>query len=351
MNILAMDLGKSKTVVCFYDSETGKHKYDKVKTTPQQIHDLLAEHKPGRVVFEICSAAGWVYDIVVSLGIEVQVANTNHQAWRWKNVKNKNDRSDALKLAQLSAMEQLPVVHIPKHPVRQKRALIQYRQCLVRQRTRIKNSIRAILDKEGQRMPEGRSGWSMASIKGLTEMSLPLEKCGIDNLWRGQLRVELDMLEKVESCIAEVEKKLDALGKEDKGVQLLRTTCGVGPRLAEAVVAFIDEPGRFETGKQVGSYAGLTPRQYQSGDMDHQGKISGAGNKVLRSLLVEVSWLGLRHNKWMSDTYHRILRGSESRKKIAITAVARKLLVRCWAMLRDGQPWRDTEVVKDEQAA
>ena len=46
-----------------------------------------------------------------------------------------------------------------------------------------------------------------------------------------------------------------------------------------------------------------------------------------------------------------ILRGSPSRKKIAITAVARKLLVRCWAMLRDGQPWRDMEVVKDKQAA
>jgi transposase len=351
MNILAMDLGKSNTVICYYDSESGKHKYGKVKTTPRQIHDLLAEHKPDRVVFEICSAAGWVYDIATAIGIEVQAANTNHQAWRWKNVKNKNDRLDALKLAQLSAMNQLPVVHMPKYSVRQRRTIIQYRQGLVRQKTRIKNGIRAILDKQGQSMPDGRSGWSATSIKRLTEMSLPLDKCNIDNLWRGQLRVEVGMLEKVESCIAEIEKKLDALGKQDKDIQLLQTTCGVGPRLAEAVVAFVDEPNRFATGKQVGSYAGLTPRQYQSGDMNRQGKISGAGNKVLRSLLVEVSWLGLRHNKWMNETYHRILRGSPSRKKIAITAVARKLLVRCWAMLRDGQPWRDMEVVKDKQAA
>ena len=191
----------------------------------------------------------------------------------------------------------------------------------------------------------------MASIKRLMEISLPLERCDIDNLWRGQLRVELEIMEKVESCIVEVEKKLDAFGKQDKAIQLLQTTCGVGPRLAEAVVAFVDEPDRFATGKQVGSYAGLTPRQYQSGDMNRQGKISGAGNKVLRSLLVEVSWLGLRHNKWMNETYHRILRGSPSRKKIAITAVARKLLVRCWAMLRDNQPWRDNEIKADKQAA
>jgi len=73
--------------------------------------------------------------------------------------------------------------------------------------------------------------------------------------------------------------------------------------LSEAVAAFLDEPNRFSSGKQVGSYAGLTPKQYQSGSMDRQGRISGQGNKLLRSLLVEVSWLGLRHNSWMRETY------------------------------------------------
>lgn len=344
MNILAMDLGKSNTVFCFYHSLTGKHKYGKVKTTPQQIHDLIVEYSPDRIVFEICSAACWVYDICAAFKIKTQIANPNTQGWRWKNIKKKNDRTDALKLAQFSAMNQLPVVHMPKRSVRQKRCLIKYRQSLVRQRTRIKNGIRAILDRQGYSMPRGGSGWSTRSIERLHQMSSPLEKCGIDDLWRGQLSIELEVLDKVESCISEVEKKLDSLGKSDKDVQLLQTTCGIGPRLAEAIAAFIDEPERFETGKQVGSYVGLTPRQYQSGDMDHQGKISGCGNKVLRSLLVEISWLGLRHNKWMNRTYHRILRGSESRKKIAITAVARKLLIRCWAMLRDGRPWCDCEV-------
>jgi len=341
MDILAMDLAKNKTVVCFYNSESGEHKYSKIKTTPQQVHDLIVEKSPDRVVFEICSAAGWVYDIAHSLGFEVQVANPNHQGWRWKNVKHKNDRKDALKLAQLSAMNQLPTVHIPKQQVRQKRALIQYRQALVKRRTQIKNNIHAILDKEGYSMPKGKSGWTRASVKQLSKMSLALDKCGLDNLWRGQLHVELEMLNAVEKCLADVTGKLDAMAKSDVQVRRLQTASGVGPRLAEAIVAFIDEPERFASGKQVGSYAGLTPKQYSSGSMDRQGRISGQGNKLLRSLLVEVSWLGLRHNAWMRQTYQRLLRGSASRKKIAITAVARKLLVRCWAMLRDGQPWRN----------
>lgn len=159
------------------------------------------------------------------------------------------------------------------------------------------------------------------------------------------------MLKATEKCLADVTAKLDVQAKSDEQIQRLQTIPGVGPRLAETVVAFLDEPGRFATGKQVGCYAGLTPKQYQSGSTDRQGRISGQGNKLLRALLVEVSWLGLRHNSWMRETYNRLLRGSPSRKKIAITAVARKLLVRCWAMLRDEQPWQNLEVELEKEAA
>jgi len=339
MTILAMDLGKSNTVVCFYDSETGEHKYQRIRTRPEYIESVVKKVSPGRVVFEICSCAGWVYDIVCQLGIEVQVANANTQAWRWKNVKRKTDRDDALKLARLSAMNQLPTVHMPKAQVRRKRALIQYRQRLVKRRTQIKNNIRSILDKEGHSMPKSKSGWTLGSISKLRQMSLSIDDCGLDDLWRGQLYVELRLLESIEKCLSEVTDKLDTMCKSDDQIKRLRTIPGVGGRLAEAIVAFLDEPERFASGKQVGCYVGLTPKQYQSGSMDRQGRISGQGNHLLRALLVEVSWLGLRNNVWIRETYKRLLRGSASRKKIAITAVARKLLVRCWAMLRDERDW------------
>jgi len=121
--------------------------------------------------------------------------------------------------------------------------------------------------------------------------------------------------------------------------QLLRTIPGVGPRLAEIAVAMLDDPRRFRSAKQVGSYVGLTPRQFQSGDQDRQGRISHMGNNLLRALLVEVGWVGLRYNPWMRDVYERVRRGSPVRKKQAIVAVARRLIVRCWAILWDGTPW------------
>ena len=155
MTILAMDLGKRKSVACTYAATTGEHQFETIQTSPQALHDLLVSVRPARVVIEVCSAAGWVGGLVRALDMELQVANPNHDAWRWKHVKRKTDRDDALKLAQLSAMNQLPLVHLPTKDVRERRSLIQFRGKLVARRTRIKNHIRSILDREGQRMAPG----------------------------------------------------------------------------------------------------------------------------------------------------------------------------------------------------
>jgi transposase len=343
MNILALDLGKYKTVFCEYNSADGEHEFGKVKTTPHAIHDLIVEKEPQRVVLEVCNIAGWVVDIARALGKETETANTTHDAWRWKNVKKKNDREDALKLAKLSAMNQLPTVHIPTKQVREKRSLIKYRQRLVKHRRSIQNAIRSIFSREGiTTVPKGKKAWSQAGLRWLRTHAKPLEEItDIEQLWRGQLHVELETFEAVTKSLRKVEDKLNKLGACDARLQRLQTIPGVGPRLAETVVAFLDDPHRFHNSKQVGSYAGLTQKQYKSGQTERQGKISGQGNKLLRNLLVEICWVSLRYNQWARDTYKRLLRGSPSRKKIAITALARKLVVRCWAMLRDEQDWKN----------
>jgi transposase len=97
MKILALDIGKYKTVACDYEAETARHSFATVVTTPKALHDLLVDREPDRVVIEICSIAGWVCDLVRSLGIEIQVANTADERWRWRKIKQKSDRRDALK--------------------------------------------------------------------------------------------------------------------------------------------------------------------------------------------------------------------------------------------------------------
>src|SRR5262249_53655882 len=139
----------------------------------------------------------------------------------------------------------------------------------------------------------------------------------------------------------EAEAKLDALAKQNHDVQLLETVPGLGPRTAEAIVAYLHEPKRFRSGKQVSAYVGMVPRQYQSGETDRRGRITKRGPALLRKLLVECSGCLLRYNAWARAVYQRLKHGSKSRAKQAIVALARKLLVRAWAMLRDQQPWRE----------
>src|ERR1700712_5162086 len=74
--ILALDLGKFKSVACRYDPATGEHAYETIATTPPAVHDLLIEASPAVLVIEACSASGWISDLAELLSIEVRVANT-----------------------------------------------------------------------------------------------------------------------------------------------------------------------------------------------------------------------------------------------------------------------------------
>ena len=339
MKILALDLGKYKTVGCAYESESGEHQFKRTFTTREGLQRLVQEIKPARVVIEICSIAGWVCDVLWELGVEVQVANTSDDAWRWRKVKQKDDRRDALKAARLSAVNQLRTVYVPPLEVRQWRALITYRQRLVRRRTQIKNHIRDLLLREGQILARGAKCWNQLGQEVLSSLARPWAEVTMAELWRGELWEELQQLQLLQQRIATVEAQLNALGVADARVQLLRTVPGVGARLAEAIVALIDEPRRFRKASQVSAYIGMIPKTLDSGETQRRGSITRQGSRVVRSLLVEVAWAGLRHNAWVRQTYQRLSGGKKARKKIAIVAVGRKLLVRCWAMLRDHCAW------------
>src|SRR5919206_1334054 len=126
MKILALDLGKYKTVACEYEAESGRHRFHTILTTAAALQQLVERVQPDQVVFEICNIAGWIYDLLRSLGVTVLVANTSDDAWRWRKVRRKNDRCDALKLAQLAAVKQLREVYIPSLSMRQWRGLIAF---------------------------------------------------------------------------------------------------------------------------------------------------------------------------------------------------------------------------------
>jgi transposase len=192
---------------------------------------------------------------------------------------------------------------------------------------------------QGLPAPCGHRAWTATGLEGIAGHARPLAECGADELWRGLLHLALTELRQARELIDQAEARLDEAARASEAVRTLETVPGVGPRTAETVVAYLGEARRFRTGKQVSAYAGLVPRQYQSGESDRRGRITRRGPALLRKLLVECAWVMLRYNGWARAVYARLSRG-KARKKQAIVALARRLLVRCWAMLRDGAAWR-----------
>ena len=189
-------------------------------------------------------------------------------------------------------------------------------------------------------MERGQKAWALERFDSIAKHRKPLAECSLDELWRGELDMELTELMQLRELQLQLHRKLKALALADERVQLLQTIPGVGRKTAEVVVAYLDDANRFQNARQVSSYAGLVPRRYQSGEMDRQGRIHKRGPRQLRGALVEAAWLMLRYNPWAKSVYQRLTSGQKTRKKKAIVAVARKLLVRCWIMLLRKEPWR-----------
>jgi transposase len=338
--ILALDLGKFKSVACTYDTASALARFHTIPTSRQDLRKLFKLTQPTVVVFEACALAGWVLDLCRDCGLTPKVANTASEAWKLKHSKRKTDKDDALRLAQLEALGQLPTVALPPKQNREWRALIAARQLVVGRRVAMQNRIRSLLVSQGLPAPRGHRAWTVVGLQGITQHAKTLADCADDELWRGLLDLALAELRQTRQRLDLVEDKLDALSARDEGVRILETIPGVGPLTAEAVAAHLHDPARFDNGKQVSAYGGLVPRQYQSGETDHRGRITRRGPALLRKLLVECAWAMLRYNAWARAVYARLSHGGKTHKKQAIVAVARKLLVRCWAMLRDGLPWR-----------
>jgi len=351
MKIVAIDMGKSKSVARMYEGQDKPQRLETIRTDPQSFHDLLAKEQPERVLIEIGPAAGWVCDLCQALGMAIKVANTSDEPWRWRKLKSKSDEKDTAKLLKLELLGELKEVHVPEAKVRQWRQLIGYRQAVVSKVTEAKNRIRGILECRGLRLASGDRAWSEAGCEEIRKMARDLKETTQDDLWRGMVQLELEAMVYLKGQLEQVEAKLEQIAQADKRVALLQSAPGVGRRIGEMVVAMIDKPERFTRGRTVGVWAGLTPRRFQSGQMELEGHISHCGSAQLRQLLIQGCWSGLRKEGWIKWTFDRISAGNKKRRRLAIVAVARRLLVRLWAMLRDGTSWRKEELTNGTRTA
>src|SRR5262249_42928475 len=150
---------------CSYDpANPDLARFQTVSTSVEALERLLSAEQPQLVVFETCTIAGWVHELCERLDVPRLVANPNGEAWRWKNVKRKTDRDDALKLARLAAGDELPVVPMPSAAVRQKRSLLKYRQAIIGHRVATQNHLRHLIEAQGRRLAPGYKAWTLTGL-------------------------------------------------------------------------------------------------------------------------------------------------------------------------------------------
>jgi transposase len=310
----------------------------RVRTTEPALSARLASYAPSRVVLEVGSHSPWVSRAVSRLGHEAVVANPRRVRLIAEN-DAKSDGVDAELLARLGRVDPSllkPIVHRGL-PAQRDRILIQTRDGFVRARTQLVNQVRGFAKALGTRLPSSSTEAFPKRVRAATPM----------DLFPGLGRL-LETIEQLTATIRQMDQEVERLCREQyPETEPLRQVPGVGAITALYYVLTIEDPSRFAKSRSVGAYVGLRPKQRDSGEQRPQLRITKAGDRLLRSLLVRCAHYIL--GPFGPDTDLRrwglrmAERGGSVSKKRAIVAVARRLAVllhRLWVTGEVYEPLR-----------
>lgn len=335
MYTVGLDVHSARSNLCVLDGNGKTVRERVVRGSPREVvRELARLEQPFRVCYEASTSCGWLYDQLVPLAARVAVAHPGQLRLIFKS-KRKNDRVDAAKLAKLLYLDEVPCAHVPGASVRAWRGMIEHRKSLVEKRTRTKNALRALLRSQAIVTPPKKRLWTKEGLAWLSRVDLGAPG---DALRRDMLVEELGHFDKQ---ITRVTQELDRIAEKHPGVILLRTIPGVGPRTAEAFVAYVDDPRRFRKSKCVGSYFGLVPSQDQSSSTNRLGHITKQGPGTVRGLLVEAAWRGTLCSPSLRAFFERVTGGDKDRRKIALIATAHHLTRVMLTMLKNQTPWEE----------
>ena len=328
MRKVALDLGVRKTAYC--EVREGAVVQRVTVTSVENLAGLLGPKEPAAVVaIEACREAWHVHDLLRSWDNDVVLVDTTRSRRLGIGQHGrKTDRIDAEVLALALERGGIPMAHVLSPHRRELRRWLGVRRALVESRANIVTTCRGLAREQGVMLPKCTT--PMFARKARLAAGVALEV----------LEPLLKQLDAINPQIAAADAKLAELSETEPVVKLLMTAPGVGPIIAACFVSVIDDAKRFRSPHQVESYVGLVPSEDSSGGKRRLGAITKKGNPYLRSLLVEGAWgiiiHGDRHEPlrvWAEAVAERRSR------KIAVTALARRLVGVLWAMWRDSKPY------------
>jgi transposase len=345
MRHVAIDLGGRESQICVRSADGQVVAEDRRPTLG--LRKYLASMEPARVVLETCAEAFTVAEWARTAGHDVVVVPAALVRALGVGARGlKSDVRDARNLSEASCrMQTLPHVHIPSRASRELKALCSLRDSLVSARTKLINCARGWL--RGQGVGHLKPGNADRFTRRLhllwqDKVGAPLppaiqrQVCAIDALTVQMLAAESEMIE---------------FAKQDPVCRRLSTVPGVGAVVAVSFYCAIDDVTRFPSAHALQNYLGLTPGEDSSSDKKRRTGITKAGAPRVRWMLQQAAWTA-----WRCRRSHPIIEwaqevASRRGRKVAATALARKLAGILFAIWRDGTTYEPSRChhVRDQK--
>jgi len=276
-----LDVSDKKTNICIVD-ETGELHWQGICVTdPEALSRILRKHAPhlNKVIFETGPLSCFLYHGLLRRGLEVSCICARHAKGVLSTRLNKSDVNDAEGLAQLARTGWYKQVHIKDKNTHLDRTLLRVRHQMVKSHADMLNQLRGLLKLFGLKLGQATTpGKRNERLFHLFEQEPALKPI---------LAPLIKTLFALEQEISKLNKQLKKRAAIDPICRHLMSVPGVGPVVALTFKASIEDPARFKQSSDVGAYAGLTPRRFQSGEMDVSGHISKFGDRMLRRALYE----------------------------------------------------------------
>lgn len=342
---IGLDVSMKETSICIID-EQGKVVKEGIEfSDPVRISEYIKKTQLTieKVALESGCLSHWLLANLQQLGIPAICVDARKMSAVLSLNVNKTDQNDARGIADALRCNYYREVSLKAQNLVEIGTFLSARRALIGQRTTLKNIIRGLLKSYGIRLTTGNKMSFSDAVRASAKEQATLVQTSIEAL--------LTALTVLESEIKKMDKQLKDMAKVDSDAQLLMTIPGVGVITALSFKVAIGDPRRFKNSRSVGAYLGMTPKQYSSGEIQKQGRISKCGSSEMRSLLFESAVVLLTRTKvWCQPKAWalKILRKKGLKK--AACALARKLAVIMHRIMITREPFRlcDTKEKTEE---
>ncbi len=326
-----LDVSSARTAVCVLDAGGTVVRQCSVESVPGPIADVLAPYaaESVRIGLEAGPTSAWLARGLRELNLPVVVMDATHAAAALRTgFRNKTDKTDAHGIADLMRVDKFRAVWVKSVGAQRTRAMLTVREQLRRPSLDLRNGVWSILQAKGLRPPK------LAKPEFRIAVDAALE----DPALRPILQPLVDIVEHLAREITALDRQIAMLAKTSEPCRRLMTVPGVGPLVALTYVAAVDDPSRFPKSRNVGAHFGLTPRRWQSGEMDWSGGISRAGDAGVRCALYQAANVLIHHSRgWCAlKSWAVRLAGRRGLGKAKV-ALARKLAVVLHRMWTSGE--------------